>query len=378
MLIRTVKNMLREYNNCVNNTKNTKSTKSTKNTKTKKETNRNNQKKLNRHMGLNRHRKLNRHKKLKRNKKLKRILDKLVQVGILALTLLFIGYCIVHNFNKAKAKENNTDNISFIKINFKNIDTTPDEYEKLKQNCIAYARNNNVNVENIKTNIDISEETYTDLNIDNDISATDSKMYETGPIYLDNALLLRFINEKGEMQIIASCIKNVEQSDVNKVGTEAVNEYITVDSSGLNKIFENTSTDTADSQDSATENIYDIADNFNKSTISINQENYFIDIESIFIKVINESFDNADSKLKNKIKAYFTTDGYNNIIRSMSRISGANIRVLFIDAGKSSIGNKSCDRILLQLVNEENNKNTYTTIVIKLNSSNKIFDIDVL
>lgn len=364
--------MLREYNNCVNNTKNTKST------KTKKETNRNNQKKLNRHMGLNRHRKLNRHKKLKRNKKLKRILDKLVQVGILALTLLFIGYCIVHNFNKAKAKENNTDNISFIKINFKNIDTTPDEYEKLKQNCIAYARNNNVNVENIKTNIDISDETYTDLNIDNDISATDSKMYETGPIYLDNALLLRFINEKGEMQIIASCIKNVEQSDVNKVGTEAVNEYITVDSSELNKIFENTSTDTADSQDSATENIYDIADNFNKSTISINQENYFIDIESIFIKVINESFDNADSKLKNKIKAYFTTDGYNNIIRSMSRISGANIRVSFIDDGKSSIGNKSCDRILLQLVNEENNKNTYTTIVIKLNSSNKIFDIDVL
>ena len=62
----------------------------------------------------------------------------------------------------------------------------------------------------------------------------------------------------------------------------------------------------------------------------------------------------------------------------MSRISGANIRVSFIDAGKSSIGNKSCDRILLQLVNEENNKNTYTTIVIKLNSSNKIFDIDVL
>ena len=371
MLIRTVKNMLREYNNCVNNTKNTKSTKST---KTKKETNRNNQKKLNRHRGLNRHRKLNRHKKLKRF----RILDKLVQVGILVLTLLFIVYCIVHNFNKAKAKENNTDNISFIKINFKNIDTTTDEYEKLKQNCIAYARNNNVNVENIKTNIDISDETYTDLNIDNDISDTNSKMYETGPIYLNNALLLRFINEKGEMQIIASCINNVEQSDVNKVGTEAVNEYITVDGSELNKIFENTSTDTADSQASDTENIYDIADNFNKSTISINQENYFIDIESIFIKVINESFDNADSKLKNKIKAYFTTDGYNNIIRSMSRISGANIRVSFIDAGKSSIGNKSCDRILLQLVNEENNKNTYTTIVIKLNSSNKIFDIDVL
>ena len=360
--------MLREYNNCVNNTKNTKST------KTKKETNRNNQKKLNRHRGLNRHRKLNRHKKLKRF----RILDKLVQVGILVLTLLFIGYCIVHNFNKAKAKENNTDNISFIKINFKNIDTTTDEYEKLKQNCIAYSKHNNVNVENIKTNIDISDETYTDLNIDNDISDTNSKMYETGPIYLNNALLLRFINEKGEMQIIASCIKNVEQSDVNKVGTEAVNEYITVDGSELNKIFENTNTDTADSQDSATENIYGMADSFNDSTISINQENYFIDIESIFIKVINESFDNADSKLKNKIKAYFTTDGYNNIIRSMSRISGADIRVSFIAAGKSSIDNKSCDRILLQLVNKEHNKNTYTTIVIKLNSSNKIFDIDVL
>ena len=360
--------MNRGYKKSVNSTKNKTNTNEVKR--------RNNTK---RHISTNNKKKLKKQQMKHRQK----ILDKLVPVTILALTLLFIGYCIIHNLNKSidnnvKAKENSTDNISFIKINFKNIDTTPDEYEKLKQNCIAYAKNNNINVENIKTSIDVSDETYTDLNINNDTSNTDNKMYETGPIYMNNALLLRFINEKGEMKIIGSCIKNAEQSDVAKSSTEAVNKYITVDSSELNKIFDNTNTDTADSTISDTENTYDIAYSFHESTISINQENYFSDIESIFIKCINKSFDNVDSKLKNKIKAYFTKDSYSNIISSMSGISGADIRASFITAGKSSINSNSCDRLLLQLVNKEHNKDEYTTIIIKLDNSNKIFDIDIL
>lgn len=371
--------MSRVYNKSVNSTKNKTNTNETKR--------RNNTK---RHISTNSKKKLKkqkRHMKSKNrqmnSKKRQIILDKLVPVTILALTLLFIGYCIIHNLNKSidnnvKAKENSTNNISFIKINFKNIDTTPDEYEKLKQNCIAYAKNNNINVENIKTSIDVSDETYTDLNINNDTSNTDNKMYETGPIYMNNALLLRFINEKGEMKIIGSCINNTEQSDVAKSGTETVNKYITVDSSELNKIFENTNTYIADSTISDTENTYDIADSFHESTISINQENYFSDIESIFIKCINKSFDNVDSKLKNKIKAYFTKDSYSNIISSMSGISGVDIRASFIMAGKSSINSNSCDRLLLQLVNKEHNKNEYTNLIIKLDSNNKIFDIDIL
>lgn len=327
------------------------------------------------------------------NKTKQNLFDTLVPVAILALTLSFIIYCIVintidNNKNNQKQYNANVDKViekvnnEKIVIAFNDVTTTRQEYDILHNNCIEFAKQNNINIENIETNVKVTENTYID-SADNKYNKNKSDtMYETGPIYLQDALLIRFISEQGEMKVIASKASKsigLENYFTNDNISSAVEDitYETVDNTELADIFY---TDAEELKKyTGIGNIKEMKKLYNDGSTNITENNYFNDISNIFIEMIKQSSDNIDKELKDKALLYFTEDGYNNIVSSVEHInSDADVRVSFIRAGKSDIRQKYCDRVIMQIVTSNSNKEIYTNIIIKLDSSYKVFDIDII
>lgn len=252
--------------------------------------------------------------------------DKIVPPTIVALSLFIVIYNLisasinsVSNINNEVALEvENTEEI---------VTTTEEEYKLLQTKCKEYAVTHDSITSNISTYITITENKYIDANSSTVNNNEDTTLHETGPIYLKDKLILRYINEKGEIKVVAS--KLIREED---------NIYIdTVDSSNLQSIYTEEST---------------------------NNE-YLSSIKDIFTDIIQTN--NID---KNYYK-YFTLDGISSTLNSTKNIKDKNISVTFIDIGKSNISIEYNDRIMLQI-------NNNTNIIIKINKDNKIFDIDLL
>lgn len=333
----------------------------------------------------------------KKSNNKKSIFDTLAPVSILVLTLCFIVYSI---YNEAIGNSDESDkyrtvertlnesifnNNSQIDIAFNNIDTSNEEYDILRDKCIEYANNNDVHISNIETSVKVTETTYID-NSKYKYKYLSDTMYETGPVYMDDAILLRFMNEKGELKIIAAkAVFNDNISldfNINNTYNDST-EYIVVDGQHLEELFYDTENEFINTEMS--EYLYNIKpiqyiNENNNFIVKVTEDNYFKDMSSIFIEIIKKSSDDIDKELKEKALNYFTYDGYNTIVNGVEHIESdtTNISVSFIKAGKSSIDALYCDRIVMQLVTENNNNKIYTNLIIKLDQSHKVFDIDII
>ena len=333
----------------------------------------------------------------KKSNNKKSIFDTLAPVSILVLTLCFIVYSI---YNEAIGNSDESDkyrtvertlnesifnNNSQIDIAFNNIDTSNEEYDILRDKCIEYANNNYVHISNIETSVKVTETTYID-NSKYKYKYLSDTMYETGPVYMDDAILLRFMNEKGELKIIAAkAVFNDNISldfNINNTYNDST-EYIVVDGQHLEELFYDTENEFINTEMS--EYLYNIKpiqyiNENNNFIVKVTEDNYFKDMSSIFIEIIKKSSDDIDKELKEKALNYFTYDGYNTIVNGVEHIESdtTNISVSFIKAGKSSIDALYCDRIVMQLVTENNNNKIYTNLIIKLDQSHKVFDIDIV
>ena len=333
----------------------------------------------------------------KKSNNKKSIFDTLAPVSILVLTLCFIVYSI---YNEAIGNSDESDkyrtvertlnesifnNNSQIDIAFNNIDTSNEEYDILRDKCIEYANNNDVHISNIETSVKVTETTYID-NSKYKYKYLSDTMYETGPVYMDDAILLRFMNEKGELKIIAAkAVFNDNISldfNINNTYNDST-EYIVVDGQHLEELFYDTENEFINTEMS--EYLYNIKpiqyiNENNNFIVKVTEDNYFKDMSSIFIEIIKKSSDDIDKELKEKALNYFTYDGYNTIVNGVEHIESdtTNISVSFIKAGKSSIDALYCDRIIMQLVTENNNNKIYTNLIIKLDQSHKVFDIDIV
>ena len=203
---------------------------------------------------------------------------------------------------------------------------------------------------------------------------------------MDDAILLRFMNEKGELKIIAAkAVFNDNISldfNINNTYNDST-EYIVVDGQHLEELFYDTENEFINTEMS--EYLYNIKpiqyiNENNNFIVKVTEDNYFKDMSSIFIEIIKKSSDDIDKELKEKALNYFTYDGYNTIVNGVEHIESdtTNISVSFIKAGKSSIDALYCDRIIMQLVTENNNNKIYTNLIIKLDQSHKVFDIDIV
>lgn len=333
----------------------------------------------------------------KKNNNKKSIFDMLAPVLILVLTLCFIAYSIYNKAvdnnnesNKYRTVERTLDKRVFksnsqVDIAFNNIDTSIEEYDILRDKCIEYANNNDVHISNIETSVKVTETTYIDSSKYKYKHLSDT-MYETGPVYMDNAILLRFMNEKGELKIIAakSVNNNMIKDDLSlDFDSSNINEYIVVDGQHLDKLFcdiENNHENLGLSDYLNSTKPIQYTNENNNFIIKITEDNYFRDISNIFVEIIKKSSDDIDKELKDKALNYFTYDGYNTIVNGVEHIESdtTNISVSFIKAGKSSIDALYCDRIVMQLVTESNNNKIYTNLIIKLDQSYKVFDIDII
>lgn len=333
----------------------------------------------------------------KKSNNKKSIFDTLAPVSILVLTLCFIVYSI---YNEAIGNSDESDkyrtvertlnesifnNNSQIDIAFNNIDTSNEEYDILRDKCIEYANNNDVHISNIETSVKVTETTYID-NSKYKYKYLSDTMYETGPVYMNDAILLRFMNEKGELKIIAAkAVFNDNISldfNINNTYNDST-EYIVVDGQHLEELFYDTENEFINTEMS--EYLYNIKpiqyiNENNNFIVKVTEDNYFKDMSSIFIEIIKKSSDDIDKELKEKALNYFTYDGYNTIVNGVEHIESdtTNISVSFIKAGKSSIDVLYCDRIIMQLVTENNNNKIYTNLIIKLDQSHKVFDIDIV
>lgn len=267
-----------------------------------------------------------------------------------------------------------TDNESVqVAIKFKRITTTEDEYERLREACNIYMEQDLAdNKTKVETDIKVEEDTFVDGNIEDseklknkdNSNLSEHTMHETGPIYFQDKLLLRYINEKGEMQVVASALSS-------PIETNGVVTY------GKNELYNIFKTDRLDNVLGDNGDILNVTIGEN----TITEQNYINDITNLFIEALQTNNENMSSSFKKQALKYFTYDGYDNILNSKDSIKLSDKSILEVtsaEAGKSNTELFNKDRIFIQLKIVNDSSEVYTNIVVKLDKNFKVFDIDIL
>lgn len=347
----------------------------------------------------------------------------LITMMTIAMTCVFCAIMMIQNSGVQVMKDNRetiiNDKSSWVKsyhdeesiqvaIEFDYIDTSENRYELLRESCNKYIeaedtpnydiivdtavsikedihidvnKSNIINhttmshIDDIIRDLGIEYNNIKESNIKNIINKADNNeyMHETGPIYFQDRLLLRYINSSGNMQVVLANLINevIESTGDTQLMTDVVNEKIVT--FGRNELQSGFDMETATQ---STDTI--------KTVISNNimtEEEYINDIAELFIYILKTDSNNLNQKFQKQALKYFTLDGYNNIIDSKNRIlldDNTQIEVTILEAGKSNTSLSTKDRIFMQLKSDKNGKETITNIIVKLNSNFKIFDIDIL
>jgi hypothetical protein len=307
-------------------------------------------------------------------------------------------------------------------IDFGIINTSEDDYERLREACNEYIETNTDtdNSVNIDTNVGINEVLYIDIEnmsilkntligeISNtlrdlgDISSTDdtlstldktiignrilnknknAMMHETLPIYFQDKILVRYINTNGDMQVVASGLsKSIVETTID---TDAENDS------------ESEQVETTIEEKVVTSGRKDLASVFNIETMHdedepikqaitgniLTEEEYINDITNIFINTLTTDSSELNQKLQKQALRYFTYAGYETTIASKNKIlltDDSDITVMIAEAGKSDISMSTKDRIFIQLKVTDGQQEVLTNIIVKLNNDFKVFDIDIL
>ena len=256
-----------------------------------------------------------------------------------------------------------------VAIKFNKITTDNDTYDKLRVACNRYMEKDIAdNKVKVDTNVKVEENTFID-NKDN-IEYTEQQldnlaMHETGPIYFQNKLLLRYINSNGEMQLVASSIN--KDDSIHTCGKQDIKEIFNEK--------ENGDEDTDNEQDNSEEAMTTISNN------TITEKEYVDEITKLFIEALQIDNTDLDSNFKKQALKYFTYDGFDNILNSRDGLKlsdKASIKVNVAEAGKSCEEIADKDRIFIQLGISDNNNNVLVNIIVKLNKNFRVFDIDII
>lgn len=307
-----------------------------------------------------------------KNSKNNKFKEALVPLIILVLTLIFViislgkGFASMENDTPKSSmdiKDIIGSNYKTISIQFYKMNTTNEEYKILRENCDNFILKEDKTIQ-LNSSLTVSEDTYIDSNTSHNEVSRDDTLYETGPIYLNDKLLMRYLNEKGEMKVATSVINRDIENNTYTTETFGIDN--------LAKAFTQ-----SEITDREIENEIEQTDEYD---IIVNEDQYIKDMSDIFIKLVTTSPDNIKYDLKVKSAQYFSSEGYKNIVNNAKalKLNNNSIRVVFAEAGKSSLDMEHKNRVVMQLeVNNKQNK-VYTTVIIKLNDKNKVFDIDII
>ena len=295
---------------------------------------------------------------------------------------------------------------SKVGVDFKNINTTDSEYTKLRFACNEYIDGDKLlssEYIDAKLNITtkINEETFIDGVVDSDIHVTNIKdnsgngqdmMVETGPLYFQDMILIRYINNEGELKIITALYDDIDSGAGSGVGIGG-RKIVTLRQSELVDYIKNSNWGRHGYGYIYDENLHENNSNIESDSTDgiddlINEEEYLRDIGDIIVKAITVNTLKEMDKVEDMAIKYFTIEGRKVISSNslMKKIDNeSNILVNYIIAGKSDNNKIDKDRVYLQLkvskdtLNQKDDMDDILiNIIVKLNKNFKVFDIDVV
>lgn len=284
-----------------------------------------------------------------------------ISIGFIMIILLMIGLAYVwkDSIEEKYEKQFNIADAQYTKldIEFNDLITSKEVYNKLNRSCKQFvSEGDNKDTDWVSDGYTKSNGKYIDTKKQTGSEKEESldEMNETGPIYLNNMLVMRYISDSGEMKVVAAKIND----STGEIKTSTLND-LRLAAKGKDEVSDWKSSSNRDT----------------KITGTITEDAYLQDVMSIFVSLVTQK--DIDYTLKREALQFFTEDGYNSMIKNPNRllVDKNSLEVKYIVVGKSSLENKNKDRVLLQLIVD---KSSYVNVVVKLNKNNKIFDIDIV
>lgn len=248
-------------------------------------------------------------------------------------------------------------------IDFKEITTTEDEYMQLRLKCNEWVENesNEIDTDNISVDTLITEEVYIDNNVKSTSSDTDSSLdevnlSETGPIYFQDMIVIRYIDENGTLKMVSAIKEN--------------DKYTVIDKDKLEDKFGFKFEELGNNDN------YDITNDK-----LIPQDTYLSNIGNIFINILNaETVEEAEIARIEALR-FFTKEGRETVLSektSSSILNNTKATIQFMATGKSDNNLFKNDRIYMRLI-VNNNENVYSiNVILKINANGMIFDTDII
>ena len=240
-------------------------------------------------------------------------------------------------------------------ISFEPIVTTEDIYTILRVECNKYIEQVDKEpdtVVSVKTTVD--EDIFVDgVEQLDDKEGTNNVMVdasETGPIYFNDRILIRYMNDSGELKIVTSSIDN-ETGEVEVYNKKNI-RY-------TNKLEYN--------------------DELNKSLLS--ESEYLNILKDTTVGILTAKTNKELKDYQRNALTYFTLDGSKTVIDGRATVNKNNkskIEVQFIEAGKSSLNVTYKDRVYMHVKAVDGDEVDIYGIILKLDQNSRIFDIDII
>lgn len=255
---------------------------------------------------------------------------------------------------------------------FREITTTEMKYNLLRRAAEKYINEGDKSPDTVvATDTIIGEEVYVDAieliqpekaGADEDGGETVRSMeniLEAGAIYLQDKLIIRYINKDGELKVVASETNDAkEANEIRVVSKNNLSEF--------NRRIVDWTDDGAKDEDGQ----------LDAEIRAEREDDYLESITDIIIYIINSEKLNPTRE----IVEYTTEEGLNSIAGGrtiLRKEMKGNYNVTYTDIGKSIPNKEWKDRIYIHIVDSEDNEIQYG-IIVKINNELKIFDIDIV
>lgn len=261
---------------------------------------------------------------------------------IICIVVMFIGInCLVtallmtrpKTYDKAKWGTEYAKVVTdLVDIKYNEIMTTDSEYTKLRDGCNKYINEFDVDTKD------------SDSNNKKTIIKT-----ETGPLYFNNMLMLRYKDNKGKVKVATTLyndnnLETIILDDLYKFKSYTQIESIDID------------TNTTISEDE----YISLAGNAVKEILEANEIRELNKAESEAIKV-------------------FTVDGKEGVFKYKDTLDIATVDIRYAEFCRTDIKKEIKDRVYMQIeIGRENGDKELVSMIMKINKYNRIFDMDIL
>lgn len=263
-------------------------------------------------------------------------------------------------------------------IIFDPISTSEEEYTQLRMKCNEFVdleKEGRYLDADIAVDIVVDEDQFIDG--DKQVPASETPMItstetmaETGPIYFQDMLILRYINENGALKVITGMFdENKESIEVvrqENIAESIVNMGGTISSKGLAELHDESNV---------------AIDDINMAEDKISESDYLKNLSETLEAMLTANTKDTINQAESLALNYFTLEGKQTVFGNREQLKLSNntsIETLLIRAGKSDLSKTYKDRIYTQLKVTVDGVSTTANIILKLNSNLRVYDIDIV